>query len=65
MKPTRLVIYPKDIQVITGKSYTHALRLYRAMRRQFKKEGKQAVTVDEFSAFMGIEMRKVVEFLFG
>jgi hypothetical protein len=35
------------------------------MRRQFKKEGKQVITVDEFSAFIGIAMRKVVELLFG
>lgn len=65
MKPTRLVIYPKDVQVITGKSYSYALNLLKVMRKRFNKERSQAITVEEFSVFMGIEERVVVGFLFG
>ncbi len=63
MRPTRLVIYAKDIQGITGRSYPYASKLLRAIRKQLRKSRNQPITIDEFCAFMGIEKNTVVAFL--
>jgi len=63
MRPTRLVIYAKDIQGITGRSYPYASKLLRAIRKQLRKTRNQPITIDEFCVFTGIEKNMVVSFL--
>jgi hypothetical protein len=51
---SRVVIYPKDIQLLTGKSYRHALYLNQEIRIYFKKKPHQLLTIYEFSEYTGI-----------
>jgi len=63
MRPTRLVIYAKDIQGITGRSYPYATKVLRTIRKQLQKTRNQPITIDEFCAFTGIAKDIVVSFL--
>ncbi|MDC8000101.1 hypothetical protein POV26_03565 [Aequorivita todarodis] len=53
-KSCRVVIYPKDIQLLTGKSYRHALYLNKEIRDYFKKKKHQLLTIYEFADYTGI-----------
>ena len=53
-RPTRIVIYPKDIQLLTGKSYRHALDLNKEVRNYFKKQKHHLLTVYEFAQYTGV-----------
>ena len=51
----RVVIYPKDIMVVTGKSERHSRTLLKRMKTHFKKEEYQYITIKEFCAYMGLD----------
>ena len=51
---SRLVIYPKDIQTLTGKSYRHALYLNKEIRDFFHKKKHHLLTIYEFASYTGI-----------
>lgn len=53
-KTSRVVIYPKDIQLLTGKSYRHALDLNKEIREYFQKKKHQLLTIYEFGDYTGI-----------
>lgn len=53
-RPTRIIIYPKDIQLLTGKSYRHALDLNKEVRSYFKKQKHHLLTVYEFAQYTGV-----------
>jgi hypothetical protein len=53
-RPTRIAIYPKDIQLLTGKSYRHALDLNKEVREYFKKQKHHLLTVYEFAQYTGV-----------
>ena len=59
----RLCIYPKDIQIVTGKSERYGRRLIKKMKDRFSKENHQLVTLDEFCVYMGFEVSKVKQLL--
>jgi hypothetical protein len=61
--PKRMIIYPKDVKVIIGKSYRTACDLLHDVRKTLNKEEHQAITISEFCAYMGLEEQLVVEFL--
>jgi Fic family protein len=63
MKTNRIIIYPKDVQRITGKSDRYGRMLLKKIRQQFLKEPHQFVSVDEFCQFTGLELEKVTRFL--
>ena len=65
MKPetTRLIIYPKDIQRITGKSERWSRMLMQKVMEKFKKEEHQAVSVEEFCIYFGLKMEQVLPLL--
>jgi len=63
MKTNRIIIYPKDVQRITGKSDRYGRMLLKKIRQQFLKEPHQFVSVDEFCQFTGLELEKVTMFL--
>jgi len=50
-----LYVYPKDIQVITGRSDRYGRNLFKKIKDHFKKQQHQAVTVDEFCQYMGLQ----------
>ena len=51
----RVVIYPKDIMVVTGKSERHSRTLLKRMKTHFKKEEYQYITITEFCVYMGLD----------
>ena len=61
--PKRLVIYPKDIKIITGRSYRAACTLWHEIHRALAKLRHQVVTIREFCDYMGIEEELVAEFV--
>ena len=52
----RIVIYPKDVQVITGKSERYGRDIIKKIKDQHNKPKHQLVTVDEFCSFMGLDL---------
>ncbi|MBX2888017.1 MAG: hypothetical protein KF829_05140 [Ferruginibacter sp.] len=65
MKPqqTRLCIYPKDVQRITGKSERYGRMLLQKIREHFQKEEHQFITIEEFCRYTGFEKEEVILFL--
>jgi len=55
----RICIYPKDVQVITGKSERYGRDVIKKIKEDLNKQKHQLVTIDEFCEFMGIEIDKV------
>ena len=53
-KTCRIIIYPKDIQLLTGKSYRYALDLNKEIRNYFKKQDRHLLTIYEFADYTGI-----------
>ncbi len=50
----RVVIYPKDVVCLTGRSERYAQVLLHKVRAFVKKKPHQFVTVSDFSRFSGI-----------
>ena len=63
MKINRIIIYPKDIQRITGKSDRYGRPLLSRIRCRYHKEPHHFVTLDEFCTFTGLPSEQVVPFL--
>ena len=61
--PKRLIIYPKDIKMITGKSYRAACDLLHEVRKTLHKTEHQVITIREFCDYIGLEEELVLEFL--
>jgi hypothetical protein len=59
----RTVIYPKDIQRITGKSERTGRRILEKIRERRGKEKHQMITVSEFADYTGIDAEIVQEYL--
>jgi hypothetical protein len=56
---TRLCVYPKDVQRITGKSERYGRMLLLKIRERFNKEEHQFVTVQEFCNYTGLNVDQV------
>lgn len=56
----RLVITPKDVEVILRVSSGYARRVVRVIKRKNNKEKHQKITVKEFCRYMGLEVQEVV-----
>jgi phosphatidylglycerophosphatase A len=63
MKLKRVIIYPKDIQRITGKSERYGRYLIRKIKEELNKEDHQMVTIDEFAEYSGIDTELIAEFI--
>ena len=63
MRVNRIIIYPKDIQRITGKSERYGRLLLKRIKYHFQKDDHQFVTVDEFCSYTGIKIEQVSEYL--
>ena len=50
----RVVIYPKDIMIITGKSERYSRYLIQRIKQHLGKENHQVVSVSEFCEYMGL-----------
>lgn len=62
---TRLCVYPKDVQRITGKSERYGRMLLLKIRESFKKEEHQFISIEEFCAYTGLKIDHVQPFLSG
>lgn len=60
---TRLCIYPKDVMLITGKSYNTALRLLQNIRKAYRKSDEALITYAEFCDFTNLDEEEIVRFL--
>jgi hypothetical protein len=59
----RICIYPKDVQMVTGKSERWGRDVIKRIKKQFSKEEHQLVTVDVFCNYMGLDAISVKELL--
>ena len=55
----RLIIYPKDIMIITGRSDRYGRNLIKKIKDHLKKEPHQSITIQDFCKYMGIEQEIV------
>jgi len=61
--PSRIVIYAKDIENITGRSERTARQLLQRIRKANGKKKEEFVTVKEFCQFTGLKTEEVAIFL--
>jgi len=59
----RAVIYPKDVQRITGKSEKYSRRLLVQIKVKYAKESHQFVSVTEFCQHTGLALELVNKFI--
>ena len=55
----RLFVYPKDIQVITGKSERYSRSCYKKIKEHYQKEEHHYVTVEELARYYGLSKEEV------
>ena len=58
-------MYPKDVQRITGKTYTQSRLLLIKIKKHLNKENHQYVSVQEFSTYTGLPLEEVVRCIVG
>ena len=51
----RVCIYPKDVQVVTGKSERWGREVIKKIKTHFSKEPHQLVSINEFCLYMGLQ----------
>lgn len=61
----RVCIYPKDIQLITGKSYRQSIRLMQKIKKELNKLENEFLTINEFCTYTGIRYEQVSHLIFG
>jgi len=59
----RICIYPKDVQIVTGKSERWGREIIKKIKSKFNKQDHQLVTIDEFCSYLGLETTTVRELL--
>lgn len=62
---TRLCVYPKDVQRITGKSERYGRMLLIKIRERFNKEEHQFVSIQDFCNYTGLKKDEVQALLIG
>lgn len=60
---TRICIYPKDVQLITGKSERYSRDLILKIKTSLNKPEHQFLTVQEFCTYMGIPYESIHELI--
>tara|TARA_R100000406_G_C3107714_1_gene123524 strand:+ start:329 stop:556 length:228 start_codon:yes stop_codon:yes gene_type:complete len=55
MKPKRICIYPKDIEVITGKGERYSRKVVQKIRIALAKEKHQPISYKEAADYLGLE----------
>ena len=61
--PKRICIFPKDIQLITGRSERYGAKLILQIKAKLNKEPHQFVTVYEFATHTGLDVELVKTFI--
>ncbi|WP_043024040.1 hypothetical protein [Fluviicola taffensis] len=60
MKEKRLVIYPKDIMLITGRSERYSRYLIQRIKKHLGKAEHQVVSISEFCTYMGLSLDEIL-----
>lgn len=63
--PKRICIYPKDIEIVTGKSYRQSTRMLTAMKAKLNKSEDQMVSIEEFCQYIGLKREEVEPLILG
>jgi len=63
MRTKRICIYPKDIQLITGRSERYGRKLLNDIKKHFGKQKHQFITSEEFAEYSGLSKDEIVQFL--
>jgi hypothetical protein len=50
----RLCIYPKDIQIVTGRSERYGRIIIKKIKEALSKPDHQFITIEEFCEYMGL-----------
>ena len=58
-KLTRVVVYPKDVSIITGKSERYGRKRLKTIKETNEKENHQFVSLEEFSDYTGLPVELV------
>ncbi len=61
--PARVVLYPKDVENITGRRGSTARKLIQKIREALGKSKDEFITIKEFSYFTGIDEELIKDFL--
>ena len=61
--PTRVVLYTRDVENITGRRGRTARQLMQKIRNALGKSKDEFITIKEFSLFTGIEEDLIKDFL--
>jgi hypothetical protein len=59
----RIAIYPKDVEIITGRSHRTACRILAEIRKDMGKSKNQFVSIWEFCLYMRMDVELVKEVL--
>ena len=57
----RIIIYPKDVAIVTGKSDRYGRMLIANIKQHLGKEDHQLVTIEEFANYIGVDPNLVAE----
>ena len=60
----RICIYPKDIQLITGKSYRQSVRILDKIKSFYKKDKRSYLTLSEFCLYCGFDLEEVERMIY-
>jgi hypothetical protein len=63
METKRIIIYPKDIQRITGKSERYGRFLLKQIKQVLAKKEHQYITISEFCQYAGLSVEEIMSFL--
>ncbi|WP_188653425.1 hypothetical protein [Yeosuana aromativorans] len=61
----RYCIYPKEIAIILGKSYTHSCQLVRTIKDAHGKSSHQPITIKEFCDYMDLPYEDIFNMING
>jgi len=58
-KLERVVIYPKDIIHITGRSKSYAYKMLNTIKKKYGKQTNELVSLTEFCEYTGLNFQEV------
>lgn len=58
---SRLCLYPKDIQLVTGLSYKQSRLYLQKLKFHYRKEKQQYVSIAEFCSYAGLSLEEVLD----
>ena len=61
--PKRLCIFPKDIQLITGRSARYGRNVINEIKIKLNKQPHQYVTIQEFAEYSGLTSDEILKYI--